>query len=82
MLVVVIPVYNEAGCVEQVLREWLASVKDIDACLVAINDGSTDGTQDILETLATAEPRLRVITQTLSAGMAPQSYAAITKRLR
>ena len=57
------PVYNEAGCIERVLGEWLAALENIDASLLIVNDGSTDGTERILENLNDREPRLRVINQ-------------------
>ena len=63
LLVVVMPVYNEAGCIERVLGEWLAALENIDASLLIVNDGSTDGTERILENLNDREPRLRVINQ-------------------
>ena len=59
---VIIPVYN----VEPYLRECLDSVlnqkfKDWEA--VCVNDGSTDGSADILNEYAARERRLKVITQ-------------------
>ena len=48
LLIVVMPVYNEAGCIEQVLDEWLAILRKVDGVLLVINDGSTDGTQVFL----------------------------------
>lgn len=62
-LIVVMPVYNEAGCIKQVLDEWLAILRKVDGVLLVINDGSTDGTQAVLETVKNAEPRLHIITQ-------------------
>ena len=60
---VIIPVYN----VEKFLRECLDSVvnqtmKDIE--IICINDGSTDGSLDILKEYATKDDRIIVVNQT------------------
>ena len=61
-LSVVIPAYNSARYIE----ECLASVFEQEDCppfeVVVTNDGSTDGTGDLLSRIADHEPRLRVIT--------------------
>jgi dolichol-phosphate mannosyltransferase len=65
-LQVVMPVYNEESSVEKVIREWCAG---LDACaisyqLVAIDDGSTDGTAKVLGTLERSlGSRLKVVRQ-------------------
>jgi glycosyltransferase involved in cell wall biosynthesis len=62
-LSVVIPVFNEAESVTPLVRE-LASVLDAlgrPAEVIAVDDGSTDGSFDRLAALAAEEPRLRVI---------------------
>ena len=59
---VVMPVYNAGrwlrDAVESVLRQTLASLE-----LVAIDDGSTDGSTQLLEQAARADDRVRVIRQ-------------------
>ena len=60
---VIIPVYN----VEQYLRECLDSVvgqslKDIE--IICVNDGSTDGSLDILREYASQDDRIAVINKT------------------
>ncbi|MBK9695706.1 MAG: glycosyltransferase family 2 protein [Elusimicrobia bacterium] len=65
-LSVVIPVYNEAaliGRVLEVVRAALARQK-IDAEIIAVNDGSTDGTADVLG----REPGVRLIDQPINGG--------------
>jgi dolichol-phosphate mannosyltransferase len=58
-VVVVMPAYNEADCIEAVVREWVSAV----GLLIVVNDGSRDQTGEILDRLATQLPLLRVIHQ-------------------
>lgn len=58
-VVVVMPAYNEAGCIEEVAREWTAAV----GRLIVVNDGSRDATGETLDRLAVELPLLRVIHQ-------------------
>ena len=48
-LSVIIPVYNEAATVETSVRRVRAVEMDVE--IIAIDDGSTDGTRDVLERL-------------------------------
>lgn len=57
--VVVMPAYNEAGCIEEVAREWVEAVGRV----LIVNDGSRDETGAILDRLAAELPALRVIHQ-------------------
>ena len=62
---VVIPVYNAAPYVEAALRSvWTAVAHtDADVEAVCVDDGSTDASGTLLDALAAAEPRLRVLHQ-------------------
>jgi cellulose synthase/poly-beta-1,6-N-acetylglucosamine synthase-like glycosyltransferase len=66
-LIVVIPAYNEVECIASVLQNWLRflehSLSNTTFNLLVINDGSTDGTGDLLDALAKRESRLKVIHQ-------------------
>lgn len=57
--VVVMPAYNEAGCIEEVVREWVNAVGRV----LVVNDGSRDQTGEILDRLAAELPTLSVIHQ-------------------
>src|SRR5688572_28497770 len=67
--VLVMPAYNEEDCIAQVVRAWIAQFAQLFGAnfqLVVVNDGSRDRTGEILNAVATAEPRLRVIHQSNS----------------
>ena len=59
-IVIVIPVYNESACIEQVTLDWVRVFDKLDGRLIAVDDGSKDGTGAILDRLAENEPRLLV----------------------
>lgn len=53
-LIVIMPVYNEAEVIEQVAREWLEMLDQLNLPyrLHIANDGSTDNTQEVLDHLS------------------------------
>lgn len=58
-LAVILPVYNAKDSLEECLDSLLAQTFT-DFCILAVNDGSDDGSADILESYASREPRLQV----------------------
>ena len=61
---VIIPVYNTAGYVREALRSVRAQSIEPDAVeIIAVDDGSTDGSGEILAEFAAEDPRMTVITQ-------------------
>ncbi len=64
-LSVVMPAYNEADNLPAALDEIVERVLSIvpDSEIIVIDDGSTDGTADVLQTFSAREARLRVTTQ-------------------
>jgi dolichyl-phosphate beta-glucosyltransferase len=64
MLTVIIPAYNEASaiqhCIEEVIRLFEKEADSFE--IVAIDDGSTDKTLEIVRDMARSEPRIRTLT--------------------
>ena len=60
---VVLPVYNEAKVLAPLTRAVLEAVRatGCEGELIYVNDGSTDGSGDLLDALAAADPRVRVL---------------------
>lgn len=64
--VLVIPVYNEIGCIRQVADEWLAELDKIlgdSFRILAIDDGSTDESGSALDNIAANDSRFTVYHQ-------------------
>ena len=64
--VLVMPAYNEEGCIAPVVKGWLAELERLfhrDFRVVVVNDGSKDKTGEILNQLAVTETCLLVINQ-------------------
>lgn len=75
MVSVIIPVYNAAAWVSDTVRSVLASTyADIE--VVCVDDGSTDSSLAVLRTLASTDPRVRVLHQE-NAGVCHARNAAI-----
>ena len=59
---VVIPVYNCANYIAQTLRSVIEQTER-DLEVVVMDDGSTDGTYDVLQKMAAHDARIKVHTQ-------------------
>lgn len=66
-LSIVIPAYNEEGSLPAVLPELLGFCRSTGAQLILVNDGSSDGTADILSGMVD-EPLLTVVHHKLNRG--------------
>lgn len=67
-LSVVIPCFNEVDNVEPVYREVVGEFADHDYELLFVDDGSTDGTLDVIKRLAATDPRVQYISFTRNFG--------------
>jgi glycosyltransferase involved in cell wall biosynthesis len=65
-LSVVMPVYNERATLREVIARVLAVPLEIE--LLCVDDGSTDGSRDILDDLAQNHPQVRVFLQPRNLG--------------
>ena len=69
-LSIVIPVYNERDNLEPLLREILASLGGLGRTyeVLMVDDGSTDGSEEVLRRLRAGHPCLRVVRFARNAG--------------
>src|SRR5215469_15995253 len=81
LLSILIPVYNKRTVVEQSLSLVLTAPlpESMERELVIVDDCSTDGTSDILERLAVAEPRIRLFRKPVNQGKGAAVRTAIEK---
>lgn len=78
-LSVAAPCFNEAEGIEAVVAEWdgILSARPESSEIVLCNDGSTDGTGEVLARLQTRFPRLRVVTNETNGGYGRALSSAI-----
>lgn len=79
LLSVLMPVYNERVTLDTIVRRVLAIKIPIDLELVIVDDGSTDGSRDIILGLAAEDPRIKVHFQPQNAGKGAAIRTAIEK---
>ena len=65
---VVVPVKNEAGNIESLIKEIDYSLKKLNYEIIYVNDGSTDNTQNELQHILKKHKKLRVINHKKSQG--------------
>ena len=68
LLSVLMPVYNEARTLRTIVARVLASPVDLPMELVCVDDGSRDRSVEILEELAAADSRIRIVRQPRNMG--------------
>lgn len=67
-LTVVVPCFNEVDNVEPSYREIVAELGNLPLELLYVDDGSTDGTLDVIRALAHTDPRVRYLSFTRNFG--------------
>ena len=77
---VVLPTYNEAATIREVLVGILASTPD--AHVLVVDDASPDGTGRIADEVAAGEPRIRVLHRSRKEGLGPAYKAGFAEGLR
>jgi glycosyltransferase involved in cell wall biosynthesis len=79
MLSILVPVYNERTVVERSLAQVLAAPlpENMERELIIVDDCSTDGTTAILERLADAEDRIRLVRHPVNRGKGAAVRTAI-----
>lgn len=56
---IVIPTHNRSDLLETVLARYAEYMADLDCEIIVVDDGSTDGTRDVLERAARGDDRIR-----------------------
>lgn len=76
---VVLPTYNEAGTISEVIERVLASTPEVE--VLVVDDGSPDGTGQIADAFASREPRVRVLHRSHKQGLGPAYLAGFARAL-
>src|SRR3954465_6164288 len=78
---IVVTVFNEAGCVEELYRRTLAVLEPGPRTfeLIFVDDGSPDGTFAMLERLHGADSRLRAVRFKRNFGQHPAMHAGLSR---
>ena len=78
-LSVLMPVYNEVSTLKTIVDRVLSAPIDMEIELICVDDGSTDGSRDILDELASGDERVRVFKQPHNMGKGRALRTAIDK---
>ena len=79
MLSVLMPIYNERWTLPEILDRVLDSCVDVDLEIIAVDDGSTDGTWEYLQSRAARDPRIHAILHEENQGKGAAIRTAITR---
>src|SRR5262249_1190062 len=77
LLSILMPVYNERMTLETIVRRVMSISLPIGLELVCVDDGSRDGSRDILTALAKEDPRIKVIFHERNTGKGGAIHTAI-----
>ncbi|MFI4894677.1 MAG: glycosyltransferase family 2 protein [Phycisphaerales bacterium JB058] len=81
-LSVLMPVRNEARTLREIVRRVLQSPIELDIELVCVNDGSTDGSGDLLTQLASEHPDARAVIRVIHHESGQGKGAAIRSAIK
>jgi dolichol-phosphate mannosyltransferase len=76
---VVLPTYNEAGTIGEVVDRVIAASPDVD--ILVVDDNSPDGTGKLADDIAAREQRVRVLHRSRKAGLGPAYVAGFKDAL-
>jgi glycosyltransferase involved in cell wall biosynthesis len=68
LLTIIVPVYNEAGTVQQVINRLLQIPLPLPREIIVVNDGSTDGTMQVLNAVPEVVGVLSIVHAATNAG--------------
>ena len=77
MLSVLVPVYNERATVRELITRVMGTPITLDIEIVVVDDGSTDGSQDVLAELQQQESALRLVRHETNRGKGAAVRTAI-----
>ncbi len=60
-LSIVIPVYNEKETINEIINRISSAKVEVDKEIIIVDDGSKDGTRDVLKKLSESKPDLKII---------------------
>jgi len=75
LLSIVIPTYNERDNIERLVYELLEVCRPTPSELIVVDDGSPDGTADIVSAMARTDPRIMLTTRSNKQGLSSAVYA-------
>lgn len=80
-LSVVVPVYNERETLPEMQKRLSAALDGTGRSyeIIFVDDGSTDGSREMLRAMSDAEPRIRVVELTRNFGQSPAQYAGMSR---
>ena len=78
LLSVIVPAWQSAATIERAITSALDGAP-VDVECVVVDDGSTDGTADVVAGLAAADPRIRLIPSVVNAGVSAARNLALAE---